>query len=181
MLPALLAGIGLPLLTRLVSGGLKAIGGPVAETAAGALEEVDKAVGRGEITPEQLSAANQHVQAMARIEAERDTETLRQVNETMRAEYGQEDRYVKRWRPTFGYIVGATWAVQFAAIAYAMVATPMYAKELVEAVVALTPMWGIALAVLGVNVWKRSEDKKVAAGMPPQPGLLQRLIGGSEG
>lgn len=178
MLPALLAGIGLPLLTRLVSGGLKAIDSPVADAAAQALDDVDAAVGRGEIPPERLAEANRHLERLSEIEAARETEILKQVNATMRVEAGSDDAFVRRWRPTFGYIVSFTWALQFAAIAYAMVATPHYAKELVEAIVALTPAWGIALAVLGVNVVKRSRDKEVAAGVAPKSGLLQRLLGG---
>ncbi len=178
MLPALLAGIGLPLLTRLVKGGLEAIDNPVADTAAEALEGVDQALSRGEIAPERLAAANRHLERLSEIEAARQTEIIAQVNRTMRAESGSDDAFVRRWRPTFGYIVSLTWALQFGAIAYAMVATPEYAKELVEAIVALTPAWGIALAVLGVNVVKRSRDKEVAAGLPSRPGLVQRLFGG---
>jgi hypothetical protein len=178
MLPALLAGIGLPLLGRLVSGGLKAIGNPVADAAAAALDKVEDAVGRGEIPSERLSEANRHLERLSEIEAVRETEILKHVNATMRVETNSEDAFVRRWRPTFGYIVSLSWAVQFGAIAYAMVATPEYAKELVEAVVALTPAWGIALAVLGVNVVKRSRDKEVAAGLATRPGLLDRLLGG---
>jgi hypothetical protein len=179
MLPALLAGIGLPLLTRVVRGGLKAVGNPVADAAADALDKVDETVARGEIPPERIAEANRHLERISAIEAERETEILTQVNRTMRAESGSDDAYVRRWRPTFGYIVSLTWALQFAAIAYAMVATPEYAHELVQAIVALTPAWGIALAVLGVNVVKRSRDKEVAAGLSEaaKPGLLDRLLG----
>ena len=116
----------------------------------------------------------EHVEAMAAIELEQ----LRTVNATMQKEATSSDPYVRRWRPTFGYIVSATWATQFAAIAYAMVATPQYAAELVQAIVALTPAWGIALAVLGINVRQRSRDKEVAAGFKPVPGLLDKIIGG---
>jgi len=42
-------------------------------------------------------------------------------------------------------------------------------------VTALTPMWGIALAVLGVNVHKRSQDKQVAAGQAPS-GILNAIM-----
>jgi hypothetical protein len=178
MLPALLAGVGLPILTRLVSGGLKAIDNPVADAAADALDRVDSAVGKGEIPPERIAEANRHLERLSEIEAARETEILQQVNKTMRVEAGSGDAYVRRWRPTFGYIVSLTWALQFAAIAYAMVVTPEYAKELVEAIVALTPAWGIALAVLGVNVVKRSRDKEVAAGVPAQTGLLGKIFGG---
>jgi hypothetical protein len=61
-------------------------------------------------------------------------------------------------------------------IVYAMVATPEFAAELVNAVTALTPLWGIALAVLGINVAKRSQDKRIAAGQTPE-GLVDALAG----
>jgi hypothetical protein len=36
-------------------------------------------------------------------------------------------------------------------------------------------MWSVALAVLGVNVYKRSQDKEVDAGL--KPGVLAALMG----
>jgi hypothetical protein len=61
------------------------------------------------------------------------------------------------------------------AIAWAIVARPEQAGSVAQAITALTPMWGVALAVLGINVSARSRDKCVQAGQAPAPGLLQAL------
>ena len=62
-----------------------------------------------------------------------------------------------------------------------MVSEPQYTAGIVNAVVALTPMWGVALSVLGINIVKRSQDKAVAAGAGRPLGLIgalaQRLSG----
>jgi len=163
MLAGLLASVGLPFLTRLVSDGLKSIDNPVAQAAGGALDEVDQALGRQEITPEQLAEANRHVEKMAAIRAQREEAALTQVNRTMRAEVTSDDAYVRRWRPTFGYAVALTWTE--------------FAGEILAAMTNLSMIWGIALSILGINVAKRSRDKEIAAGRLPEPGLLERLAG----
>ncbi|PTY38561.1 hypothetical protein BGP77_11480 [Saccharospirillum sp. MSK14-1] len=117
-----------------------------------------------------------HAEQMQRLQLEAETARLSQVNQTMRAEAAASDPFVRRWRPMFGYAVALTWVVQASAIAYAMVAAPNNAANIINAVTALTPMWGIALAVLGINVSKRSQDKQVAAGQQPSSilNLLKR-------
>jgi len=177
MLAGLLASVGLPFLTRLVSDGLKSIDNPVAQAAGGALDEVDEALGRDEITPEQLAEANRHVEKMAAIRAQREEAALTQVNRTMRAEVTSDDAYVRRWRPTFGYAVALTWTVQMGGLTYAVVMTPEFAGKILAAMTNLSMTWGIALSILGINVAKRSRDKEIAAGRLPEPGLLQRLAG----
>lgn len=75
---------------------------------------------------------------------------LSEIIQTIRAEYGSRGRFVRRWRPLFGYMIALTWGLQTAAIAFAMVSEPEYAAGIVNAVVALTPMWGLGLRVLGI-------------------------------
>ena len=106
---------------------------------------------------------------------EAETARLAEVNRTMRAEYGSSDAFVRRWRPLFGYMIALTWGLQTAAIAITMVFEPEYAAEIVNAVVALTSMWGVALSVLGINIVKRSQDKAVAAGIGQPVGLVAEL------
>lgn len=99
MIPALLAQIGLPLLMKAVGAGLDHIDNPIAKTAAKGLKQVEQAVTKGDVTPEQIHAANRHTERMAEIELARDTETLKSVNRTIRAEVASEDAFVRRWRP----------------------------------------------------------------------------------
>ena len=164
MIPALLAQIGLPLIARLAGAGLEALDNPAADAAARALREADGMLRNGGVAPEALEAANRRIEKEARS---REAETaLREVNATMRAETGAGDAYVRRWRPTFGYAVTAAWALQMAAIAWAVVAHPSEAPAILAAAASLSAMWGVALAVLGVAVHERSRDKALAAGQP---------------
>ncbi len=133
-----------------------------------------------ETHPEQLARVREALLAYrARVLAE-ETERLKSVNATMRKEVAADDAYVRRWRPTFGYVVALAWLAQMAGLVYSMVAAPGRAAALVEAVTAMTPLWGIALGVLGINVAKRSRDKEVAAGKEPAasvPAMLGRTLG----
>ncbi|MCM0020058.1 MAG: holin family protein, partial [Tagaea sp.] len=91
-----------------------------------------------------------------------------EVNATARVEAQSEDPYVRRMRPTFGYVMALTWAVQMAAVAWAIVTAPKEAAQVVEALGALSLMWSVGLSVLGVYVYKRSSDKALSAGATPE-------------
>lgn len=123
-----------------------------------------------------------HEKELKRMSFEAETARLAEVNRTMRAEAASNDGYVRRWRPTFGYAVAATWTIQtiglMVAIGYA-ISKPEQASVIINAIGtlmgAMTVMWSLALAVLGVNVAKRSQDKQVAAGQEPATGFLQAI------
>ncbi|CAA7613094.1 conserved membrane hypothetical protein [Candidatus Terasakiella magnetica] len=104
-----------------------------------------------------------------------ETRQLAEINATMRVEAASGDAYVRRWRPTFGYAVAATWTATMGAVAWAIIAQPLQAPAIITALVNTSPIWGIALAVLGVSVVKRSHDKATASGLPPKEGLLAAL------
>lgn len=102
-----------------------------------------------------------------------ETERLQVINRTVRAEVASQDAYVRRMRPTFGYIMAASWAVQMGALGYTIVTAPALAGEVITAMASLSTIWSVGLAVLGVYVYKRSQDKR-----PPNPeqlGLLSAL------
>ena len=115
---------------------------------------------------------------LAELDAE--NRQLESINSTMRAESASGDKFVSRWRPTYGYAVTFTWTVQMLAfsylLVYAVIARPTDAGQIINAVVAaisaLSIMWGVALSVLGVYVSKRSQDKQIEAGQTPAPGLV---------
>jgi len=162
------------------------LGGPAGGTVGGLLamvlgvQDTPDAVARALKTDPQATIKLRHMELthteqMQRLQLESETNRLTEVNKTMRAEVAALDPFVRRWRPMFGYAVALTWVVQALAIAYAMVAAPDNASNIINAVTALTPMWGIALAVLGVNVHKRSQDKQVAAGQAPS-GILNAIM-----
>ena len=163
MIPALLAQIGLPLLLKAVGGALDSIDNPVAQSAAAAVKAVDDAVGRKDITPAQIAEANRHTERMVELENTLDAVALRQINRTFRAEVTADDAYVRRWRPTFGYAVALAWLATMGACAWAVVTTPAQAPAIIAALVNTSPIWAVALGVLGVSVVKRSQDKERGA------------------
>ena len=80
-------------------------------------------------------------------------------------------------RPTFGYIIAITWAAQMFAIAYVMVFETTQAALVIEAVQSLGTIWGIGLSVLGIYVYKRSEEKKIDTNSLITPPITPSLSG----
>lgn len=164
MIPLLLARIGLPLLMEAVGSALARIDNPVAKTAAKALDEVGQAVAKGAVSPEQMAEAHRHIERMQELDSLEARTALSEINATFRAEVTADDAYVRRWRPTFGYAVALTWTALMGATAVAVVATPEQAPAIIAALVNTSPIWGVALGVLGIAVVKRSQDKRLAFG-----------------
>ncbi len=169
MIPALLAQIGVPLIARLLGGALGAVDHPAARAAADALAGAGAA-----LAPEQVAEANRHLESLAAMENAFDRDALAETNASLRAEIASEDAYVRRMRPTFGYVMAATWAAQMGAVAWTVVRAPAEAARLIEALGALSVVWSVGLSVLGVYVYRRSSEKALAAGAAPA-GLLERL------
>ena len=159
MLPTLLASIGLPLLLDAASEGLKKIDNPVAKTAASALEQVRGAVKNGNISIDQVREANRHIEAMAMIEGDEAKTALEQVNASLREEVKSEDKFVRRMRPTFGYIMAVTWGAQMLSIAYTILTEPQNAGQVMNGMADLSAIWSVGLAVLGIYVYRRSGEK----------------------
>lgn len=113
--------------------------------------------------------------------AQEESRQLAEINATMRAEAASADAYVRRWRPTFGYAVALTWTATMGAVSWAVIATPVQAPAIIAALVNTSPIWGIALAVLGVSVVKRSQDKAMASGASLPEGPLAMLKAGLKG
>ena len=127
----------------------------------------------------------EHQRELRRMSLEAETARLAEINATMRAEAKAEDAYVRRWRPTFGYIAALSMAALMGGIVYVMVAEPQYTAEIVRAVAAVQPLLAMMLAVLGVNIDRRSRDKQVQKGQRPDSGILgaiaERVRGGGQG
>jgi len=124
-------------------------------------------------------------QSMRELEVQilmEETARLTTINQTMQVEAKSDDAYVRRWRPTYGYLTAFAWFAMMvgssAAIFWTAVKTPAQAPVIIAALgTALSQssmLWGIALAVLGVSVHCRSKDKQSRQGNAPQ-GLLNGL------
>lgn len=115
---------------------------------------------------------------------EANTKRLAEVNKTIRTETQADDKFVRRWRPTFGYCMAFTWVMQIlgmvGAIAYAIIAEPGEAAVILNALAevnaAMVTMWAVALSVIGVSVYQRSQDKKNKLGLGSTQGLLGSLV-----
>ena len=162
MLPALLAKIGLPVLVRTLGDTLGKLDNPVARGAADALQQVDQAFTQGSINPETIKEANRHLETLATLDSAEFKTLIEQVNASLRAESASSDPYVRRMRPTFGYIMAVTWAAQMLAIAVVILEDPAKATIILNAMDSLSMIWTVGLSVLGVYVYKRSQEKGVA-------------------
>ena len=161
MLESILARIGLPLLVTFVSEALKQINSPVTKGAAEALDRVDEVLKSGGISQEQMVEANRHIEELAKLKSDELQQNLYEVNETIRAEIASEDKYVRRMRPTFGYLMAVTWAAQMLGIAYVIIFDTQRAALILTSMASLSAIWAVGLSVLGIYVYKRSEDKKI--------------------
>ncbi len=161
MIPALLAKIGLPILSGVIGEALGAIENPVAKTAAKALRDVDLALGQGAISADQIGEANRHAEKVMEIQMQTHAAVLTEINESLRAEIASQDLYVRRMRPTFGYLMAITWAAQMLGLAYVIAFETENAGVVLNGMGSLSAIWAVGLSVLGIYVYKRSEDKKL--------------------
>lgn len=161
MLTSVLAKIGIPVLIDVLARSLSRIDHPVAKSTADSLREFDEALAGGLISPEQMQEANRHAERMAELEAEHFQAALAEVNQSLRAEVSSADPYVRRMRPTFGYIMAVTWGAQMLAIAFIVMFKPEFANAVLQGMASLSTIWGVGLSVLGIYIFKRSEDKKL--------------------
>ena len=161
MLSGLFTKIEIPVLLTILADVLGGIDNKAAKTASKALEKVDEALRAGEISPEQLAEANRHAERMAQIELEDYRVTIQEINASLRAEVASEDKYVRRMRPTFGYLMALTWAAQMFAIAYVIIFDTDKAGVVMAAMGSLSAIWAVGLSVLGIYVYRRSDDKQL--------------------
>jgi hypothetical protein len=157
MLETLLTKIGLPILVQVVAEALGRVDSPVTKTASEALRKVDKALKDGDVSPEQL----RHAEAIAAMKMRENAQNLEEINKSLRAEIASGDKYVRRMRPTFGYLMALTWAAQMLGIAYVIIFDTARAGMVMHAMASLSAIWAVGLSVLGIYVYKRSEDKKL--------------------
>ncbi len=161
MLASVLAKFGIPFLADILSGSLEKVNHPAAEAASNSLKDVRKAILEQKITAEDLREANRHIETMEYIKSREHKTALRQINRSLRTEVMSDDPYVRRMRPTFGYLMAMTWTAQMLAIAYVIVFKTGQSGQIIAAMESMGLIWTIGLSVLGIYVYKRSEDKKI--------------------
>ncbi len=167
MVAPLIIQAGLPVIVRALSGALATLDNPAAQVASKSLGDVGDALIQGHITPEQAAEANRHAEAIAMMQAEETKAAYEQVNQSLRAEVSSDDAYVRRMRPTFGYLMAITWAAQMMALAYVITFRTEKASVVLQAMESLSTIWAVGLSVLGIYVYKRSEEKKITTNFLP--------------
>ena len=95
---------------------------------------------------------------------------IEEVNKSLRTEIASKDAYIRRMRPTFGYIMAVTWAAQMLSIAYIVIFDTQRAEYILNAMSSLSAIWAVRLSVLGIYVYRRSDDKKLlnSSQLPPE-------------
>ncbi len=68
--------------------------------------------------------------------------------------------FTRLMRPIFGYIVAVSWGVQMLAVAFVILFKTDKAASVINAMESLSTTWAVGLSVLGIYVYKRSEEKK---------------------
>jgi hypothetical protein len=163
MLPAIIARLGIPVLVSVIGEALGRIDSPTAQSASKALDNFQGALAGGAISAEQMAEANRHAEKMAELKAKENESALAEINQSLRLEASSTDPYVRRMRPTFGYLMAITWAAQMLGLAYVMIFQTEKAPAVLDGMEALSTIWAVGLSVLGIYVYKRSEEKKVVA------------------
>ena len=141
MLTGILSRLGLPLLVEFVARALGKIDHPTAKNASKALEEVESALAGGFITPEQMMEANRHAEEMAQINLKEYEVSLSEINKSLRAEVASNDPYVRRMRPTFGYLMALTWSAQMFGLAYVVIFQTDKAAAVLAGMASLSTIW----------------------------------------
>ena len=159
-IPAILAKIGIPILAQLMAESLTKVENPAAKVAAKALGEFGGDISKGAVDSAQLAEANRHAEEMCRLYIEENRDALAEVNRTMQKEAESDDAYVRRMRPTFGYVMALTWFAQMMAVAYIIVFSTGTAYLVLQAVESLSVIWTVGLSVLGIYVYRRSDEKR---------------------
>ena len=155
MISTILSAVGVPLLGKILAGALGQVDNPIAQQAAKALTDLDT-----DLPQSDIAEANRHAEAIAALEMQQQGSALAEINKTIQKEIASKDQFIRRMRPTFGYLMALTWAAQMLSVAYIIVFLPERAGDVLSGVAQLTGIWGIGLSVLGIYVYKRSEDKK---------------------
>lgn len=130
----------------------------------------DEAVDALNANPELLAAYKSKLLDIELDFYREDTKRMEIVNATMRAEIAGTGIYKTGWRPAFGWVTAFSFGVvvlsYMAILGYTIVTSPADLSGVINALAvaigSLVSLFTVALAVLGVSVWKRTDEKKMA-------------------
>ncbi len=163
MLQFILSQIGVPALIKIIERVLVQSDDPVFQETSRALSSLSRKLGAGEVADTLITQFNKDLADMRLTDSEIDQKTIEQINQSLRTEMISDDKYVRRMRPTFGYIMAFSWAAQMFAIAYVIIFDTARSGLVMSALSSLSAIWAVGLSVLGVYVYRRSDEKKQAS------------------
>ncbi|MGB1360812.1 MAG: 3TM-type holin [Alphaproteobacteria bacterium] len=147
MLENILLKTGLPVLINIVKDSLINSDDKIAKSAGEALAKVTTA-------PDDKNISK----SLAKI-SKHNGDKIKYINQSIVQEINSNDKYVRRMRPTFGYIMAVSWFIQMIVISISVFNDPATAGEIIRSYAELSMMWSVGLSVLGVYVYKRSNEK----------------------
>ncbi len=148
--------IGIQAIIKFICSFLGEINSDVTKQASLSLLRVDEAIKKEEISKDSLV----ELEKIKHIEADLDAKTLNSIHQTIRAEMSSSDKFIRFWRPLFGYSVAVAWFLNIATICYIVITDKTHAAQIIIALTETTSLWGVALGVLGVSVVKSNQDKR---------------------
>jgi hypothetical protein len=176
VLGQIIATVGLPVLIDIIGRALGRVDHPVAKTASETLGTLKETVANGSLSEAQIAEANRHAEQLAQMDYQETQAQLAEINQSLRAEIASTDPYVRRMRPTFGYLMAVSWAAQMLGLAYIVVFETDKSAAVLEGMAALSTMWAVGLSVLGIYVYKRSEEKKTLSPGSLLDGIMSAKI-----
>ena len=181
-----LVSVGAKLLGGLVAGPPGAVVGGMIADALGADATPEAVKAAIEADPSAAAARIAVLEAdnkreFQKLILEAETAMLAQTDATYQKEIASSDGFVRRMRPTFGYVLALSVGLEVVVGSYTAIAAPANLPDLAQLYEALVVPQSVALAVLGVYVKKRSDEKILGAGRTLGPSLLTTLVGGTRG
>jgi hypothetical protein len=173
---------GLPLLGGVLGGPAGAAGGKLVASALGlSKDDPEEALAALTAHPESLVKLRElEMRHRAELEAlylEHETARVREINLTMREELKSEDWFVRRARPAFMWVTVFSLFVEVLIALFVALWQPAQISELAILFGALATPQSLAMVVCGVYTQKRTQDKALASGIKPGPGLLAQFFG----
>lgn len=129
----------------------------------------DEAVNALSANPELLAAYKSKLLDIELDFYREDTKRMEIVNATMRAEIAGTGAYKTGWRPAFGWVTAFSFGVviisYMSILGYTVITSPSDLSGVINAlsvaIGSIVSLFTVALAVLGVSVWKRTDEKKL--------------------
>ena len=182
-----LLGSAAPLIGTALGGPVAPVVGAIVSHALGTDNTPDAVAEALKVDPEALAKIKQaeieNATELKRIILENETKQLAEINATYRTELASNDPYVRRMRPTFGYVLAGTLVLQTIGLIGFVAAAFHYSIDLTLTLNSIRDIVGElamidapAMAVLGVYVKKRSDDKVVAKTGAAPIGIVSALL-----